>query len=254
MPYSDIISPFPKFQPLIPIIPSKKFQIPYQKVLNSIDGIVTKTERRLLALLERYCYQDGQIYPKQKTLAHKLGLTIRQVQRIIKALVKKGFLAVVPAALVDRHLYGKGNHYHMLDHPVYAKMSGQMSPENQDPTFNKAKGVKNKSGFNILEWLEQNTTKHPMAVVDALKALTDKWPSIRFPGKYAQAVVDIQSGNYCAADHVAQAAQETAAIKKTTSRIAHKLGFSLQGIGQPKKETTPQHRNAQVNALLDRFG
>lgn len=255
MPYSNIITPCLDFQALLPIIPQKTFSIPFQRVLNGIDGVVTRTERRLLALLERFCYQDGRIYPKQNTLAFKLGVTVRQIQRLISALISKGFIMVVPSALVDRHCYGKGNSYHLLNHPAYGKMSPEMSVENQDPTININKRVKNKSGFDVLEWLDKNKGKHPQAVVDALKELTKRWPSIKFPGKYAQAVVDVQSGNYTEKDHVAQAQAETADTTAGIARIAEKIGFCLPGFGLPKKkQNTPKDRNAEVNALLDRFG
>jgi len=255
MPYSNIITPCLDFQALIPIIPQKTFQIPYQKVLNGIDGVITKTERRLLALLERFCFLDGKIYPKQKTMAQKLGLTVRQIKRIISALVKKGFIMVVPAGLVDRHCYGKGNSYHLLNHPAYGKMSPEMSPKNRDSTLYNNKGVKNKSCFDVLEWLDRNKSKHPQAVVDALKELTRRWPSIKFPGKYAQTIVDVQSGNYNESDHMAQVQAETADTTAGIAQVAQRIGFCLPGIGKPKvKRDLAQDRNAQVNALLDRFG
>ena len=151
-----------------------------------MTATITKTERRLLALLERFCFQDGKIYPKRTTIAAKLGIKPRQVSNLVASLVKKGFIAVVPAGLLDRHLYGKGNRYHLLDHPVYGKIAPENAPQNGNPTIYKNKGVKNKSCFDVIAWLEKNTGKHPMAVVDALKELTKRWPSIRFPGHYAK--------------------------------------------------------------------
>jgi hypothetical protein len=67
--------------------------------------------------------------------------------------------------------------------------------------------------------------------------------------------VDVQSGNYCEKDHMAQAQAQTADTGAGMARIAEKIGFSLPGLGLPKKkQDTPQDRNSRVNALLDRFG
>ena len=107
----------------------------------------------------------------------------------------------------------------------------------------------------MIAWLEKNTGKHPMAVVDALKELTKRWPSIRFPGHYAQKVVDIQSGNYNAADHAAAAKQEGAEIQAGAALVAQRIGFSLPGMGKSaKQERNPQELNAIRNRLLDEFG
>ena len=256
MPYSNIISPLPSFQVFLPIIPAKTFPLPFPKVLNKIQGIITSTERKLLCLFERYCYQDGLIYPKRITIAAKLGIKPRQVSNLIRSLVDKGFISVAKAALVDRHLYGKGNHYSMLFHAAYGKIAPEIAPENGDSTLLKNyKGIKTKSGFNVIEFLERNAQAHPSAVVDALKELTKRWPSIKFPDKYAQTVVDIQSGNYFAQDHMAQVKEDTPKIMDTIAQVAHKIGFSLPGIGQAtKKKGTNQDRNTLVNALLDKFG
>jgi len=254
---SNSISPLFTFQPFLPIIPSKTFPIPFQKVLNKIDGIITSTERRLLCVFERFCYQDGKIFPKQWTLANKLGLTVRQIKRVVASLVEKQFIAVIPAPLVDRHLYGKGNSYTLLLNPAYlASMSPEMSPENPDSTLLKNyKDIKTRSGFNVIEFLERNSQAHPSAIVDALKELTKRWPSIKFPDKYAQKVVDIQSGNYNAADHADQVKEDTPKIMAGMATLAGKIGFSLPSIGQaPKKKGTDQDRNALVNALLNKFG
>jgi len=252
---SNSISPLFTFQPFLPIIPSKTFPIPFQKVLNKIDGIITSTERKLLCLFERYCYQDGLIYPKRITIAAKLGIKPRQVSNLIRSLVDKGFISVFKAALVDRHLYGKGNSYTMLFHAAYGKIAPENAPENPDSTLLKNyKDIKTRSGFNVIEFLERNSQAHPAAIVDALKELTKRWPSIKFPDKYAQKVVDIQSGNYNAADHADQVKEDTPKIMAGMATLAGKIGFSLPGIGQPKKKSTDQDRNALVNALLNKFG
>jgi len=224
------------------IIPRQTFENPFQDILNGIHGVITRSERKLLALFERHCYQDGQIYPKQKTIAWKLGLTVRQVRRLIASLVKKGFLKVVSPSLIDRHVYGKGNQYHLVDHPAYhqdqGKISSEMSSETEDHTINKNKVIKTKSGFNIVEWLERNQHKHGQAIVDALNALTARWPSIRLPGQYAQKIVDVQSGNYAEQDHQAQVDQEKTEFNAGYAVIAEMLGVDL-GMDKTGPEDKP---------------
>ena len=237
------------------IIPRNAFKSPFSAILNGIHGIITKTERKLLILFERYCYKDGQIFPKIKTLAGKLELSTRQVQRLIVSLVKKGFLKVVPASLIDRHLYGKGNHYHLLDHPAYhqdkkisPEMSSEMSPKTEDHTTYNNKRIKTKDGFDILEWLEKNKEKHSQAIIDALNALTARWPSIKLPGQYAQKIVDVQSGNYNAVDYEAQAKQETAEFNAGYQKISDHLGLGLNLSGQRQhKEEAPWEIQKRLN-------
>ncbi len=97
--------PYPDFRS--DLIPVKKFAEPFIKVLNKIHGILTWTERRLLALLGDYCYEDGWIYPKQITIADKLQIDVRHVRRLVKSLVQKKFMVVQSPDLVDRHLFGR---------------------------------------------------------------------------------------------------------------------------------------------------
>ena len=255
MPFANITAPAQTFQPSF-IIPSKTFTEPFQQILNNIDGILTRSERKLLSLMERYCYQDGKIYPKQKTIAFKMSITARQIRRLIKSLREKGFLSVVSSSLVDRHLYGKGNSYHLLNNPAYGQMSGEMSSQNQDHTLLKNyKDIKTKGGFNILSWLKNNGVRHEQSIVDALAALTRRWDKIRFPGLYMQQVVDVQSGNYHAQDHEAQVKQEAQDIPPGTAKLASLIGFSMNRMPEPMEEIdTVERRNRMQNALLNRFG
>lgn len=238
------------------IIPRQNFENPFQDILNGIHGVITRSERKLLALFERHCYLDGQIYPKQKTIAHKLGITVRQVRRLIASLVKKGFLAVVPPSLVDRHIYGKGNRYHLLDHPAYHQMSSEKSSESEDPTIIYNKEIKTKGRFNIVEFLERNQAKHSQAIIDALNALTARWPSIRFPGAYAQKIVDIQSGNYAEKEHLAQAEQDSASFADLAKHLACNLDINLNNTlpTQETAEQTAERLQRQKREILNRFG
>lgn len=240
------------------IIPTQNFHSPFNEILNGIHGMITKSERRLLLLFERHCYKDGQIYPKQATIAYKLGLTVRQVRRLIVSLVKKGFLAVVKSSLVDRHIYGKGNRYHLLNHPAYGKMSPEMSSEKPAHTIYKNKYIKTKSGFNVVEWIENNQHKHGQAIIDALNTLTARWPSIRLPGQYAQKIINIQSGNYAETDYQAAEQQIATEINAGYAKIAETIGIELIGDKDTPTKETPQQiaarLNRQRNEILKRFG
>ena len=105
-----------------------------------MTATITKTERRLLALLERFCFQDGKIYPKRTTIAAKLGIKPRQVSNLVASLVKKGFIAVVPAGLLDRHLYGKGTVTTCLTTRYMAKLHLKMHHKTAIPPFIRIKG------------------------------------------------------------------------------------------------------------------
>ncbi len=244
------------------IIPRQNFQNPFPEILNGIQGVITRSERKLLILFEWHCFEDGQIYPKQKTIAFKLNLTVRQVRRLISSLVKKGFLSVVKSSLVDRHVYGKGNKYHLLDNPAYhpdqGKMSPEMSPEKPVYTTYKNKNIKTKGGFNIVDFLEKNQKKHGQAIIEALNTLTARWPSIRIPGQYAQKIVDVQSGNYSEQEFVTNAVQETKEINTGCAKIADLIGFDLSGDSDIPTEESPaqiaERMNRQRNEILNRFG
>lgn len=249
------------------LIPSQTFNEPFNKVLNKIDGVITKTERKLLILFEGYCYKDGLIFPKQKTIAYKLGISKRQVIRVIKSLQDKMFIKVNPSNLLDRHLYGKGNSYHLLDHSVYqdskkilSSMSHEMSSETGDVSFIENKLIKHKSGsdFDIVEFLKKNQTKHHQAIIDALNALTARWPSIKNPMNYANKIISVQSGNYNASDYEQQAAQETKEINAGYVKIVQEIGFDLESIDRHQKEETTQEiakrLNDQRNKIFEMFG
>lgn len=250
------------------IIPSKVFSDPYPKILNKIDGIITKTERKLLILFERYCFKDGLIFPKQSTIAYKLGISKRQVIRLIKSLQEKKFISVTKPTLVEKHLYGKGNKYCLLDHPSYhqdqesKKICQSVSPEVSsnlgDVSLYKNKVIKNKSGFDLIAFLEKNQKKHAIAIVDALKALTSRWPSIKFHDQYAQKIVDIQSGNYNATDYEQESKKEVQEINTGYAKIAEKIGFNINPMDRYQKEENSQEiaqrMNSQRNKIFEMFG
>ena len=254
MPYSNITAPAQIFQDTF-LIPSKDFSQPFQQVLNNISGIITSTERKLLSLMERYCYLDGAIYPKRSSIAFKLGIKPRQVSNLIKSLTGKGFISVVAASLVDRHCYGKGNQYHLLNHPAYPNIAPQIAPEiGKDTLLKNYKDIKTKGGFDILSWLKNNNARHEKSIVDALKELTRRWPKIKFPWMYVQKVVDIQSGNYNAQDHEAQAKQEAKEITQGTAKLAGLMGLSMKRISVARGEQdTPEKRNRMRNEFLNQF-
>lgn len=246
------------------IIPRQNFTSPFPEILNNIHGVITKSERKLLILFERFAYKDGKIFPKQATIAKKMGISTRQVKNLIASLIKKGFIKVIAPSLVDRHLYGKGNSYHLLDHPAYhqepGRISPEISPENADHTIYNNKDIKNKSrfDFDIVEFLKRNQHAHGQAIIDALNTLTARWPSIRFPGQYAQKIVDVQGGNYAEADHITQAKQKTAEINAGCAKIAETLGIDLSGYRNTPTEETPaqiaERMNRQRNEILAKFG
>lgn len=249
------------------LIPSQTFSEPFPKILNKIDGVITKTERKLLILFNNYCYKDGLIFPKQKTIAYKLGISKRQVKRLIKSLQEKMFIKVIPSNLNDRHLYGKGNTYSLLNHALYQqeskKISKQMSPEMSPCDGNVSfirennKKLKSSSDFNIVEFLKKNQKKHGQAIIDALNALTKRWPSIKFHDQYAQKIVDIQSGNYNAVDYEQESKEEVQEINTGYAKIAEKMGFNLNSMDRYQKEENSQEiaqrMNSQRNKIFEMF-
>lgn len=244
----------------IAIVPSQIFDKPYSKILNSIDGIINKTERKMLLMFERFCYKDGLIFPKQSTIATKLNLSQRQVIRVINSLKSKGFISVTKPSLKDRHLYGKGNNYNMLNHPSYDyhksyddyiafeevqknfsndmshEMTPKMSHENTDHTIIYNKRVKETKRFDEEFFLLKNKNKHPMAIEDALRSLKAKWETIKAPMAYAQKIVDVQSGNYNASDFYNQ--EQNNSFEKGYKVIAKGLGVVYTGEREVQKEET----------------
>ncbi len=127
------------------IIPYNAFRGRYHEVLFSLqkDKHITNSERQYLYELSKFAYRDGRCFPRQKTIAKKLGLCSRQVRRITTSLRLKGLTDVRKPDLVERHLYRKGNEYFFLFHELYRpflkgnnpEMSSEMSSENSYHTF-----------------------------------------------------------------------------------------------------------------------
>jgi len=259
----------------IAIVPSQVFDKPYSKILNSIDGLITKTERKMLLMFERFCYKDGLIFPKQSTIATKLNLSQRQVIRIINSLKSKGFISVTKPSLNERHLYGKGNNYNMLNHPSYDyhksyddyeacedvqknfsndmshEMTLKMSYENEDHTIIYNKRLKETKRFDEELFLLKNKNKHPMAIEDALRSLKAKWETIKAPMAYAQKIVDVQSGNYNASDFYSQ--EDDKGFEKGYKAIAKELGVVYTGEREVQNEETYNdivHRKEEQKRML----
>ena len=238
------------------IIPSKAFNVPYPKILNNIDGIITTTERRLLVLFGRYAYKDGLIFPKQVSLAYKINISKRQIIRLIKSLVTKGFISVKRPTLVEKHCFGKGNTYCLIDNPVYhsgrnsKKICKVMSPDkacnSDDVSFIDNKINKTKESFNIIEFLKKNQHKHGQAIIDALNTLTSRWPSIKNPMNYAQKIINIQSPNYNESSYQQESEQIDKEVTQNLSSLASKLGIEFHG------NTIVSERDKQAQMVSER--
>jgi len=95
------------------------FRTLYPIILNEIDGIITLTERKFMLVLAKSCDGNAKTRILQSDIASELGVTVRTVSKLVASLVKKEFIDVIPASLIDRHMYGKGNQYCILNHPAY---------------------------------------------------------------------------------------------------------------------------------------
>ncbi len=100
------------------IKPHLYFKKSYVWILKSLGKTVTKGESKLLILLYQYGKKNKKIQIDQKTLADKMEISTRQVQRILQALVKKGFLTVTNPTYSDRSKR-ESNTYNFIEHPSY---------------------------------------------------------------------------------------------------------------------------------------
>ena len=82
------------------------------------------TEKLCLARLYQYSGQDGECYPSQLALARELGISQRQVNRIIADLVRQGFVEIVRPAGLDR-LRHRTARYRLLWHRIYAEAAAE---------------------------------------------------------------------------------------------------------------------------------
>ena len=95
--------------------------------------IVTHTEKELLIILNSYAFKDGKCYPAIKTLSQKIGLSERQVIRLLHSLEDKGILQIDRPTLLQRHVFRRHNHYSFLwtvFYEMYLSEFTQMSSEN----------------------------------------------------------------------------------------------------------------------------
>ena len=247
-----------KTQPEI-IIPFNFFSDSYDSILNNIDGLITKTERKMLSFFAFKAYKDGEIFPIQKTIAKKLRIGIRQVKRVIRSLIEKGFLLVTHSSLVERHIYGKGNHYHFLNHEIYGKsceMSPEMSPEIEIYTFKEKESNKKNKGvsFDPFEFVQRHLKdgKHALSIAEALNSITARMGYIKCPGAYGDKIVEIQSGNYHAADHQQQQEQQQPPTIKQAKTFLEKIGFTPKTIPTFRKNTKNElHQQLRGLKILD---
>ncbi|MBN2120686.1 MAG: helix-turn-helix domain-containing protein [Candidatus Omnitrophica bacterium] len=79
---------------------------------------VTATEKLCWARLAQYAGKEGKCFPAQEELAKKLGISEAQVKRIIKSLVKKGFLTKERPTGQER-LSHRTTLYQFIWHPLF---------------------------------------------------------------------------------------------------------------------------------------
>ena len=78
------------------ILPSVLLQAQARLLINAQQMIV------LLQLVEHWWTADGKVYPSKDTLADRIGLTPKQIQRHIKVLEQKGLVKRIPRVLKGR--------------------------------------------------------------------------------------------------------------------------------------------------------
>jgi predicted transcriptional regulator len=78
------------------ILPSVLLQAQARLLINAQQMIV------LLQLVEHWWTADGKVYPSKDTLADRIGLTPKQIQRHIKVLEQKGLVQRIPRVLKGR--------------------------------------------------------------------------------------------------------------------------------------------------------
>lgn len=237
------------------IIPRHFFSESFDSVLNSIDGVLTRSERRLLSLFAFQAYQDGHIFPKQNSIAIKLRLSVRQIRRIIASLIKGGFITVDPSSLVDRHCYRSGNQYHLLNHPAYAsmvKMSSEMSYEERQCTFKEKKVIKKNQSqgvsFDPYAFVDRHLKqgKHVQSIADALNAMTARIGSIRNLCAYGSKVISVQSGNYYSTDRILENEERKKDV--IAPNLMEKLNFMPKKI-PVKKIKSQNDLHQEIRAL-----
>ena len=120
------------------IIPYMVFDGDYISILQDVSCL-TRSEKRLLMVLNAFAYKDGGCYPCQFTIAKTMGLkkyggsgkamSTRQIRRITNVLVDKGFLSVDKPSLLNRRLKRgcctnkyffiyNNEHFHLLDFSI----------------------------------------------------------------------------------------------------------------------------------------
>lgn len=131
-------------------IPYQLFAGQYLECIRDIGDELTRTQKRMLILLNEYAFKDGLCYPAQKTLASRLGVKERQVRNILKALETDGWIEVERTTPLRRHLYGAHNKYWFRWHPGYlttlrgvraasqAHKTGEIASEMQPQPFYKS--------------------------------------------------------------------------------------------------------------------
>lgn len=80
----------------------------------------------LWARLAQYAGQNGACYPSQQRLASDLGLSVRQIRRLISELVSKEFLEKEAPAYKDQ-IQGQTVKYFFLLHPIF-RADGSVLP------------------------------------------------------------------------------------------------------------------------------
>jgi len=244
-------------------IPAKLFHGQYQNALysESFSAILSPTEKRVLIILARYAFLDGDCYPKQKTIAWKLGKTVRTIQRVLKSLVDKKFIRIQKPGLIDRHLFRKADRYFFVWHDAYRPfidgLKQQMSPENEKDTnsiiLNKQPpdaqaGIKNeqrkrvdsicreiaqhRSGFNARAFAGKYRKLYPESAIEAvllslaakMRQMKNTLQGVKWWG-YAVRIMQRVGPNHNEAESIREAEKEKAAA------IPDLVAGLLAGIG-----------------------
>ncbi|MFZ5572177.1 MAG: helix-turn-helix domain-containing protein [Thermodesulfobacteriota bacterium] len=80
--------------------------------------LLTNTEKICMTKLNQFSGQNGQCYPSLRTLAKSIKISMRQVNRVINALVEKGFLIKRAPSNRQKGQHRSTRYYHAW-HPIY---------------------------------------------------------------------------------------------------------------------------------------
>ena len=135
---------------------------------------ISSTAKLAYARLAQYAGEDGEAYPAQKTLAVKIGVSERQINRVLEDLEEKGFIKRIPPVGKEKIAHKSTRYKFVLHNTLKPHIIGtQKCISNTDANDS---SQRTDVDGRRRESVKENHIKNRLTVDDFLKEKTYRYP------------------------------------------------------------------------------